>query len=74
MGVAQFPWFLTKMVVPLYSGYMLQRFLPAKTEDVTDVVREPETMWLYFSLIAISSTIMLVLAKGWVGKDFKTKS
>ncbi|MBT4292448.1 hypothetical protein HOD41_07125, partial [bacterium] len=74
MGVAQFPWFLTKMVVPLYSGYMLQRFLPAKTEEVTDVVRDPETMWLYFSLIAISSTIMLVLAKGWVGKDFKTKS
>ncbi len=73
MGVAQFPWFLTKMVVPLYSGYMLQRFLPARTEDVTDVVREPETMWLYFSLIAISSTIMLMLAKGWVGKDFKTK-
>ena len=66
MGVAQFPWFLTKMLVPLYSGIMLQRYVPAEGP------RNPETMWLIFACIAMTSTLMLVVAKGWVGKDFKT--
>ena len=68
MGVAQFPWFLTKMLVPLYSGVFIQRFCPA------DGPRDPERMWLFFAIIAMTSTVMLFLAKGWVGKDFKTKS
>ncbi len=68
MGVAQFPWFLTKMLVPLYSGHMLQKYVPSEGP------RDPETMWLYFALLAMCSTIMLIVAKGWVGKDFKTKS
>ena len=33
-----------------------------------------ETMWLVYGLIAISSTVMLILAKPWAGKDFKTKA
>jgi len=33
MGVAQFPWFMTKMLVPLYSGYMLQRYCPADSPN-----------------------------------------
>ena len=68
MGVAQFPWFLTKMLVPLYSGVMMQRYCPAEGP------RDPETMWLYFAFIAILSTFMLIVAKGWVGKDFKIKA
>jgi proton-dependent oligopeptide transporter, POT family len=68
MGVAQFPWFMTKMLVPLYSGYMLQRYCPA------DGPKNTETMWLIFGFIAVCSTILLVLAKGWLGKDFKTSS
>ncbi|MBE0566501.1 MAG: MFS transporter [Krumholzibacteria bacterium] len=68
MGVAQFPWFLTKMLVPLYSGLMLQRYVPSVG------VRDPESMWLIFAVIAMVSPVMLVVARGWVGKDFKTKS
>ncbi len=68
MGVAQFPWFLTKMIVPLYSGYFLSKYVP----DEGPV--NSEQMWLIYGFIAVSSTVMLVLAKGWVGKDFKTKS
>ncbi len=68
MGVAQFPWFLTKVLAPLYTGHMIQRFCPAEG------IRNPEQMWLYFSLIAMTSTVLLIVAKGWVGKDFKTKS
>jgi MFS family permease len=67
MGVAQFPWFLTKVIVPLYSGLMLQRFVPAVG------VRNPEHMWLIFALVAMVSPILLVVFKGWVG-DLKTKS
>lgn len=68
MGVAQFPWFLTKMLVPLYSGIMMQRYVPAEG------TRDPETMWLIFACIASTSTILLVLARGWIGKNFKTKA
>lgn len=68
MGVAQFPWYLTKMLVPLYSGFLLQRFVPAEG------ARHPETLWLLSAVIAMVSPIMLVVAKGWVGKDFKTKA
>jgi MFS family permease len=68
MGVAQFPWFLTKMIVPLYGGWFLQTYCPQEGEINT------EPMWFYYGLIAISSTVMLILAKPWVGKDFKTKA
>jgi MFS family permease len=68
MGVAQFPWFLTKMLVPLYSGILMQRYCPSVGE------RDPETMWLIFAVIASLSTVLLVLARPWVGKDFKAKA
>ena len=68
MGVAQFPWFLTKMLVPFYSGIMMQRYCPAEPP------RDPEGMWLIYSIIAMMSTVLLLLARNWVGKDFKTKA
>ncbi len=69
MGVAQFPWFLTKVLVPLlYSGRMMDRYCPAEG------VRNTQFMWFVFGCIAITSTILLLLAKGWAGKDFKTKA
>jgi MFS family permease len=68
-GVAQLPWFLTKALVPLlYSGTMMAKYCPAEGPKNT------QTMWLIFGFIAISSSVMLVLAKGWIGKDFKTKA
>jgi MFS family permease len=67
MGVAQFPWFLTKVIVPLYSGVMLQRYVPAEG------ARDPQSMWLIFALIAMASPILLVIFKGWVG-DLKEKA
>jgi MFS family permease len=68
MGVAQFPWFLTKLIVPFYSGWFLQRYCPASG------ALETETIWLVYGLIAIASPLLLFLARGWVGKDFKTRS
>ena len=68
MGVAQFPWFLTKMIVPLYSGIALTRWCPAIGSTSTG------TMWLIFGLIAIATPILLLSAKGWVGKSFKSQT
>ena len=70
MGVAQFPWFLTKTLVPLYSGAALARWCPG----VGQGPQETGTMWLVFGLVAISSTVLLLLARGWLGKDFKTRA
>ncbi len=72
MGVAQLPWFLPKVLVPaLYSGMMMDRFCPAP-ETGRAVNTEP--MWLIFGFIAMASFVLLVLAKNWIGKDFKTKA
>jgi len=69
MGVAQLPWFLTKMLVPLlYSGWMMNRYCPEVGPKNT------QFMWLIFGCIAITSTVLLVLAKGWIGRDFKTRA
>ena len=68
MGVAQFPWFLTKVVTSLYSGWFLTHYCPREGPTNT------ETMWFVYGVIAVCSTVMLIMAKGWLGKDFKTKS
>jgi len=69
MGVAQLPWFLTKVLVPvIYSGWMMDRYCPAG--GCTDT----EFMWLVFACIAMISTVALVLLKGWLGRDFKDKA
>ena len=68
MGVAQLPWFLTKVLVPLlYSGRMMDRYCPAEGAQNTAF------MWFIFACIAMTSTVLLVLARGWIGRDFKTK-
>jgi len=68
MGVAQFPWFLTKVIVPLYSGWFLQNYCPQEG------AMHSQQMWLIYACIATSSAFMLVLARGWLGKDFKSKA
>ncbi|MHB8078570.1 MAG: MFS transporter [Candidatus Krumholzibacteriia bacterium] len=68
MGVAQFPWFMTKMITSLYSGWFLQRYCPESGPQNTQV------MWLVYGAIAITSPIMLLMARNWLGKDFKTKA
>jgi len=68
MGVAQFPWFLTKVVTSLYSGWFLSRYCPAEGPIHT------QPMWLIYGSIAICSAVLLILARGWLGKDFKTRA
>ena len=68
MGVAQLPWFLTKVLVPLlYSGWMMSTYCPAEG------VQSTGTMWFWFGCIAISSPIMLILARNWLGASLEKK-
>ncbi len=67
MGVAQLPWFLTKCLVPIYSGWFLTQYCPKEGELHT------ETMWLIYGIIAISSTVMLILAKPMLSKKLGKK-
>jgi MFS family permease len=68
MGVAQLPWFLTKMIVPVYSGIALSKWCPI------DGPKSTGAMWLAFGFVAIITPTLLMLAKGWIGKNFKTRA
>ncbi len=70
MGIGQFPWFLTKIVTSLYSGWFLMKYCPA---DTPPSKMNTETMWLIYGLIAIMSPLGLLLAKKWMMKGFKVK-
>jgi hypothetical protein len=65
MGVGQFPWFLTKMLTSLYSGWFLARYCPAVGPQNT------EFMWLIYALIACISPVGLILARRWASHGMK---
>jgi MFS family permease len=65
MGLGQFPWFLTKVITSLYSGWFLTKYCPA---GVPPEQTNTQTMWLIYGLIAIVSPIALLFAKKWMGK------
>ncbi len=71
MGIGQFPWFLTKVVTSLYSGWFLMHYCP---EGVAPSQMNTESMWLIYGFIAILSPIGLVLARKWMIKGFKHKA
>lgn len=68
MGIGQFPWFLTKVITAIYSGWFLQNYCPAET-PMMDL--NTETMWLIYGFIAIISPVGLILARKWMQKGFK---
>ena len=70
MGIGQFPWFLTKVITSLYSGWFLMHYAP---EGVDPSQMNTETMWLIYGCIAMVSSIGLFFARGWMQKGFKTK-
>jgi proton-dependent oligopeptide transporter, POT family len=70
MGIGQFPWFLTKVVTSLYSGWFLMHYCPADTPPQS---MNTQYMWLIYGFIAIISPIGLLLARTWMVKGFKTK-
>ena len=65
MGIGQFPWFLTKVITSLYSGWFLMHYCPAGAPPAQ---MNTETMWLIYGSIAIISPIGLMLARSWMKK------
>ncbi|HEX3072032.1 MAG TPA: MFS transporter [Ignavibacteriales bacterium] len=71
MGIGQFPWFLTKVITSLYSGWFLMTYAP---DGVPPEQMNTETMWLIYGFIAAVSPISLLIAKKWMMKGFAEKS
>lgn len=71
MGIGQFPWFLTKIITALYSGWFLMKFCPIDT-PVEQL--HTETMWLIYAGIALISPVGLLIASKWMVKGFKEKA
>lgn len=70
MGIGQFPWFLTKIITSLYSGWFLMHYCPA---GVPPEALRTEQMWLIYGLIAMISPVALLLARRWMGKGLEKK-
>lgn len=71
MGIGQLPWFLTKVITSLYSGYFIANYVPKPEENLP---LRTEQMWLFYAFIAIISPIALVLAKKWMEKGMRQKA
>jgi proton-dependent oligopeptide transporter, POT family len=70
MGIGQFPWFLTKMLTSLYSGYVIAHYCP---KPGLGLPLRTGSMWLMYALIAMVSPIALVAARQWMAKGMTRK-
>jgi POT family proton-dependent oligopeptide transporter len=70
MGIGQFPWFLTKLITSMYSGYVIARFCP---KPELGLPQHTGTMWLMYAVIAMISPIALVLARKWMATGMTRK-
>jgi dipeptide/tripeptide permease len=67
MGLAGIPWFLAKATTGLYSGAMIEKFIPSYFYPAGGPT-DSGTMWFFYGLIALISPIGLMLGKKWVLK------
>jgi len=68
MGIGQFPWFLTKIITAMYSGWFLMHYCPAGAPPEQ---MNTESMWFIYGLIAMVSPITLIVARRWMGKGLE---
>ena len=61
MGIGQFPWFLTKLLTGMYSGWFVLTYIPRVGPQNSQV------MWLIYAFIAMVSPVCLILARRWMG-------
>ncbi|MBN1482433.1 MFS transporter [candidate division KSB1 bacterium] len=71
MGIGQFPWFLTKVITSLYSGYFVANYIP---QSDSGMVQRTGEMWLIYAIIAMISPVALWLAKSWMVKGMREKA
>ncbi|MBF0407190.1 MAG: MFS transporter [Candidatus Riflebacteria bacterium] len=60
MGLAGIPWFLAKFTTGLYSGFMLNKFIPESG------AQDSGTLWLIYAVFACISPAGLILGKKWI--------
>jgi len=60
MGVANLPWFLAKFTTGMYSGLMLQKFVPEGG------AHNPGMLWLIYACFAMISPLGLMLGRNWI--------
>jgi MFS family permease len=70
MGIGQFPWFLTKFVTGLYSGYFVATYIP---KPETGLPMNTEFMWFIYAIIAMISPVALILARKWMVAGMQEK-
>jgi POT family proton-dependent oligopeptide transporter len=70
MGIGQFPWFLTKFLTGLYSGYFVATYIP---QPETGLPINSEFVWLVYGIIAMISPIALILARKWMVAGMKER-
>ncbi len=68
MGLAGIPWFLAKFTTGLYSGFMLDRFVPKAGPHDTS------TLWLIYAVFACLSPLGLIAAKKWLDASRKPRT
>ncbi len=68
IAFANIPWFMIKFMAGWYTGRMMERYCPAEGTLQT------ETMWLIYGFIAVTSPLLLLIARKWVQKGLETKS
>ena len=68
MGLAGIPWFLAKFTTGLYSGWMLERFVPKGGPLDTG------SLWLIYALIACITPIGLLVARPWLLKHKESRA
>lgn len=66
MGVANLPWFLAKLTTGVYSGWMIQTYIPK------DGPQDTSTLWLVYAGIALTSPLGLLLARRWLRSGVKS--
>lgn len=71
MGIGQFPWFLTKVITSLYSGWFLMQYCPA---GVPPEQMHTGTMWFIYGVIAVMTPLGLLLASNWMRKGFRERA
>ncbi|MCX6112722.1 MAG: MFS transporter [Proteobacteria bacterium] len=59
MGLAGIPWFLAKFTTGLYSGSMLEIFIPAQG------AQNSGKLWLIYSFIACITPVVLIMCRRW---------
>ncbi len=65
MGIGQFPWFLTKLLTGLYSGYFVEHYCPRPELGLP--MRTGE-MWLIYGVIAMVSPVALIAGRRWMAR------